>query len=163
MNKTIKVLIMDVDGTLTDGKIYMGPSGECFKSFDIKDGYGIHEILPQYGIKAAIITGRESTIVLHRAEELGISYVIQNAKDKVEALMKLADMTKCTFQEMAYIGDDMIDLKPMELCGLKGAPADAVPAIKKISDYVTEKKAGSGAVREFIEWIVSQPKEKNED
>ena len=158
----IKLLVMDVDGTLTDGKIYMGPSGESFKAFDIKDGYGIHEILPQNGIEAAIITGRESSIVMHRAKELGINYVIQNSKDKVEALSKLADMAKCDFQEMAYIGDDMIDLEPIKMCGLRGAPADAVSTIKANADYVTEKNAGSGAVREFIEWIVRQTGDKNE-
>lgn len=163
MSKLIKLLVMDVDGTLTDGKIYMGPSGEIFKAFDIKDGYGIHELLPENGMEAAIITGRESSIVLQRAEELGINYVIQNAKDKSEALIRLADMAKCTFQEMAYIGDDMIDLKPMKMCGLKGVPADGISAIKEHADYVTKKKAGCGAVREFIEWIIRQNGEKNED
>ncbi len=154
MGKTIKLLVMDVDGTLTDGRIYMGPSGESFKAFDIKDGYGIHEILPAHGIKSAIITGRESSIVLQRTRELGIDYVMQNVKDKFTALVKLSDMTKCTFQEMAYIGDDIIDLEPMKMCGLKGAPFDAVSEVKENADYITKRRAGNGAVREFIEWII---------
>lgn len=158
MDKTIKLLVMDVDGTLTDGKIYMGASGESFKAFDVKDGYGICELLPQNGIKAAILTGRESSIVLQRAKELGISYVMQNVKDKKAALIRLSEMAECAFQEMAYIGDDLIDLEAMKLCGLKGAPADAISIIKENADYVTKGKAGNGSVREFIEWIVEKSK-----
>lgn len=140
MNFKIKLLIMDVDGTLTDGKIYMGKSGEVFKAFDIKDGYGIHEILPDKGIKTAILTGRESAIVEKRAEELAVDYVMQNVKDKVKALSKLSEITGYTFQEMAYIGDDIIDLKAMKLCGLSGAPADGVDIVRENVDYVTQKK-----------------------
>ena len=87
--RTVKLLIMDVDGTLTDGRIYIGADGEIFKAFDVKDGYGIHEILPQHGIVPAIITGRKSKIVEERAAELGIMELYQGRRDKVGPLQQL--------------------------------------------------------------------------
>ena len=132
----------------------MGNSGEVFKAFDIKDGYGVHEILPVYGIDAVIMTGRYSQIVQNRAKELEIKYVLQNVKNKGEELLKLARETNCDVEEIAYIGDDIIDVEPMKMCGLKGCPADAVTEVKEICDYVSVKKGGEGAVRDFIEWIV---------
>ncbi len=156
MDRKIKVFVMDVDGTLTDGKIYMGANGEVFKAFDIKDGYGIHEILPSYGVQTVIMTGRKSDIVLNRAKELDISYVLQNIKDKENALKELALKLSCDLQEIAYIGDDCIDIPPMRLCGVKGCPNDAIEEVKRISDYISSKKAGEGAVRDFIEWLVGE-------
>lgn len=152
--KKVRLLVMDVDGTMTDGKIYMGSNGEMFKAFDIKDGYGIHEILPAHGIEAAIMTGRTSAIVQNRAKELEIKYVLQNIKNKEEGILKLADKVQCNTGEIAYIGDDIIDIKAMSLCGLKGCPLDAVDEVKEICDYISSKKGGEGAVRDFIEWIV---------
>ena len=151
---SIKLFVMDVDGTMTDGKIYMGSNGEMFKAFDIKDGFGIHEILPAFGILPVIMTGRTSRIVLNRAKELGISHVIQNAKDKGAAIRVLSEELDCGMEQMAYIGDDIIDIKAMELCGIKGCPQDAVDSVKEICDFVSSKKGGEGAVREFIEWLV---------
>ena len=156
MDKTIKLLVMDVDGTLTDGKIYMGASGESFKAFDVKDGYGICELLPQNGIKAAILTGRESSIVLQRAKELGISYVMQNVKDKKAAIAEIAEEIKCDYSQIAYIGDDIIDIAAMQLCGVRGCPADAVEEVQAICDYISVKNGGDGAVRDFIEWLVKE-------
>lgn len=154
ITKKIRLLVMDVDGTMTDGKIYMGSSGEMFKAFDIKDGYGIHEILPAYGMEAAIMTGRTSEIVENRGRELEIKYILQNVKSKGKELFELADKLQCCVEEIAYIGDDIIDIDAMRLCGLKGCPSDAVDEVKKICDYVSDKKGGEGAVRDFIEWIV---------
>ena len=152
----IRLLVMDVDGTLTDGKIYMGASGESFKAFDVKDGYGICELLPQNGIKAAILTGRESSIVLQRAKELGISYVMQNVKDKKAAIAEIAEEIKCDYSQIAYIGDDIIDIAAMQLCGVRGCPADAVEEVQAICDYISVKNGGDGAVRDFIEWLVKE-------
>ena len=154
MDKKIKAFVMDVDGTMTDGKIYMGSNGEMFKAFDIKDGFGIHEILPAFGILPVIMTGRTSRIVLNRAKELGISHVIQNARDKEAAIRGLSEELDCGMEQMASIGDDIIDIKAMELCGIKGCPQDAVDSVKEICDFVSSKKGGEGAVREFIEWLV---------
>lgn len=149
----IKLLVMDVDGTLTDGKINMGKQGEVFKSFDIKDGYGIHEILPRYHIRSAIITGRQSAIVENRANELEIDFVIQGVKDKLEKVKEIAHKMDISLQEVAFIGDDMIDLICMTECGLSGCPADAVMEIKERADFVSRYDGGKGAVREFIEWL----------
>lgn len=156
MYRKIRVFVMDVDGTLTDGKIYMGENGELFKAFDIKDGYGIHEILPAHGVITVILTGRSSEIVLRRSEELEIDYVLQNIKDKEYAIRQLADKLGCRLSETAYIGDDIIDLKAMRLCGIKGCPGNAIDQVKEICDFVSEKKGGEGAVRDFIEWLLKK-------
>ena len=155
MPKT-KLLVMDVDGTLTDGKIYMGPAGEVMKAFDIKDGYGIHEILPAHGIKTAILTGRTSEIVARRAGELEIDFLIQGQHDKLPSFKRLVDENGWNFDEIAYIGDDVLDLPCMELCGLRGCPADAVQEVRQVCEFVSAQTAGNGAVREFIEWLVQR-------
>lgn len=156
MYKKIKVFIMDVDGTLTDGKIYMGENGELFKVFDIKDGYGLHEILPARGVTTVIMTGRSSEIVLRRSEELEIDYVLQNVKDKESAVRQLVHKLGRSLSETAYIGDDIIDLKAMGVCGITGCPVDAIHQVKEICDFVSDKKGGEGAVREFIEWLLNR-------
>ena len=147
---------MDVDGTMTDGKLYIGSQGEVCKAFHVKDGYGIHEILPAYGIKTVIMTGRESDLVARRAKELGIDYVFQNVKNKREEIQKLASKLHCDLSQIAYIGDDLNDISAMKLCGLKGCPADAVQEIQSSCDYVSTKNGGEGAVRDFIEWFISR-------
>lgn len=151
----IKLLCMDVDGTLTDGKIYMGNNGEVFKAFDIKDGYGIHEILPRHGIVPVIITGRESKIVENRAIELGVGEIHQGVHDKLPVLERLMEKYKCSYGNVAYIGDDILDLSCMGHAAVRGCPADAVDAVKRICSYVCKREAGKGAVREFIDWVVS--------
>lgn len=152
----VKYLVMDVDGTLTDGKIYMSPSGEAIKAFNIKDGCGIHNILIPAGIIPVIITGRFSDIVLNRCKELGIKDVFQGVSDK---LKKMKEITE-NLNVVAYIGDDINDLSCMipikKAGGLIGSPADAVEAVTEIADFVAPHKGGDGAVRDFIEWIVEQ-------
>lgn len=152
----IKYLVMDVDGSLTDGKIYMGPNGEAMKAFSIKDGYVINFILKPMNIVPIIITARTSAIVQNRCDELGIQEVHQGKMDKLAALTDIvgeSELGKC-----AYFGDDIIDLKCMlpirEAGGMIGCPSDAVPAIKAVADYVCLSKAGEGALREFAEWLV---------
>lgn len=154
----IKILVLDVDGTMTDGKINMGPQGELFKSFDARDGYAIHEMLPAYGAIASIITGRCSDIVLNRAQELDIKYVLQGEKDKKAALQKLLAELGLQPGQAAYMGDDRIDIEPMRISGVCGCPADAVDEVKKISSYVCVKNGGAGAVREFVEWLAKTGK-----
>jgi 3-deoxy-D-manno-octulosonate 8-phosphate phosphatase (KDO 8-P phosphatase) len=156
--KKIKMFVMDVDGTLTDGKIYMGNNGEAFKAFDIKDGMGIHELLPLNGVVTVILTGRESEIVNQRARELEVKEVIQNAKDKLKSLEELVDKYHICYEEVAYIGDDIADKKAMEVCGISGCPSDAINEIRKISNYVCANPGGGGAVREFIEWLIRENK-----
>lgn len=154
--KKIKHLILDVDGTLTDGKIYMSDSGELFKAFNIKDGYGLAHIARENDIEPIIITGRQSMILEQRCQELGITKVFQDIQDKEESLLRM--MNTEMLGETACIGDDANDLSCMnrikQYGGVIGCPADGIKEIKDIADYVCEKKGGEGAVREFIEWLV---------
>lgn len=151
----IKYLVMDVDGTLTDGKIYMSPSGEAMKTFNIKDGLGIHDILPSKDIIPVIITGRSSDIVLNRCKELGITEVYQGVSNKVEKLELLVD----DISSVAYIGDDINDLSCMKVVkragGVIGCPADAADEVKNFADFTAMHNGGDGAVRDFIEWLIS--------
>ncbi len=149
----IKLLIMDVDGTLTDGKVYMGAAGEAMKCFDIKDGYGIANLLPKYGITPAIITGRKSEILLRRCEELKITHVYQGISEKTEKMNELMELLCVSPEQTAYIGDDLNDLDCMKMAGVTGCPSDAVKGIKEYVDFVSTLPGGSGAVREFIEWL----------
>ena len=150
----IKYLVMDVDGTLTDGKIYMGNDGEMMKAFDIKDGCGIHDILIPAGITPVIITGRSSKILENRCKELGITNLHQGIRNKIEKLLTITT----DLSVVAYIGDDINDLSCMEPIkeagGLVGCPADAVQKVINLADFVSKRNGGNGAVREFIEWIV---------
>lgn len=152
----IKALVMDVDGTLTDGGIYISDSGDSFKKFNVKDGYGIHNILPQYGIIPVILTGKKSKTVAIRATELGIEHIIQGSVDKLYDLSLIAEKLGISFEQIAYIGDDWNDLEVMSKAGVKGCPFDSADEIISISDYVCSKKGGQGAVREFIEWIIKE-------
>ena len=152
----IKALVMDVDGTLTDGSIYIGPDGECMKAFNVQDGYGIAQILPQYGILPIIITGRESTITEKRAEELNSHCLYQNVSNKVLVLKKIMDENNLVNNEVAYIGDDLNDLPAMKVCGCVGCPSDSVKEVLEYADYVCVMNGGAGAVREFIDYIVKE-------
>ncbi|MBR5994349.1 MAG: 3-deoxy-D-manno-octulosonate 8-phosphate phosphatase [Lachnospiraceae bacterium] len=153
--RKITHFVMDVDGTLTDGKIYMSPSGEAMKAFNIKDGYGIHDILLPAGIIPVIITGRTSEIVLNRCKELGISSIYQGVSNKKEELKRLTP----NLDAVAYMGDDINDLECMQLVkasgGVVACPFDATEKVKQIVDYISSKKGGEGAVRDFIEWLMN--------
>lgn len=152
-NKSIKYLVMDVDGTLTDGKIYMGNDGEVMKAFNIKDGCGIHDILIPAGITPVIITGRSSRIVENRCGELGIKEIHQGVSNKIEKLLTITD----DLSSVAYIGDDINDLSCMlpvkEAGGIIGCPKDAVKKVRELADYVADHNGGDGAVRDLIEYI----------
>ena len=154
----IEYLVMDVDGTLTDGKIYMSNNGELMKAFNIKDSAGIHDILIPAGITPVIITGRTSDIVLNRCKELGITEVHQGVSNKIEKLITIIS-GEDKLNTVAYIGDDINDfscMKPIkDSGGIVGCPADAVDKVKQISDFISLKNGGDGAVREFIEWIIN--------
>lgn len=152
----IKMLIMDVDGTLTDGRIYIGAKGEVMKAFDVKDGYAIAQILPEKNIIPVIITGRMSDIVVERAKELKITELYQGVSDKLKQLQVLKEKYKISQEEIAYIGDDINDLECIKYCGITGCPSDSIEIIKKQVDYVCNSDGGRGAVREFIEWIISR-------
>ncbi len=147
----IKMLVMDVDGTLTDGCIYVGDEGEMMKAFHVQDGYAIAHILPEKDIVPVIITGRRSKIVEKRAEELKISHLHQGVSDKLGKLTEVAEQMRVSVEEIAYIGDDLNDLDCIRYCGLTACPADAVCEVRKAVDYVCTRSGGRGAVREFID------------
>lgn len=156
----IKFFALDVDGTLTDGKVNICENGELFKSFDIKDGCGIKDILPKYGITPVIITARNSQALAKRCEELGITELHQGCRNKFDKLNEIvhkADL-RYTLANVAYMGDDILDLPPMiavkRAGGLAVCPYNAVEKVKQESDFICCKNAGEGAVREFIDWLV---------
>lgn len=160
----VKFLVMDVDGTLTDGKIYMSQQGEAFKAFDIKDGCGIKDILPKYGIIPVIITARESNMLLCRCKELGITELYQNCREKLLKLNEIVESyskdKRYTLADVAYIGDDILDVECMEKIKTAGGytvcPKNAVDQVKKLSCFICRTNGGEGAVREFIDWYTAK-------
>ena len=151
--RRIRLLILDVDGVLTDGGIYMGPEGEAMKRFDIKDGLGL-VLWHRAGGMTAILTGRSSKIVEDRMKELHISCVRQGCADKGAAYEELKAELKLSDDEVAYIGDDLIDLPVMKKVGLPVAVADAVSEARDAARLVTTHTGGYGAVRETVERIL---------
>lgn len=153
----IKHLIMDVDGSLTDGKIYIGPNGEAMKAFSVKDGFAINTILRNNKIEPIILTARESSIVENRCKEIGIKKIHQGISNKLNFLKTL--LLSHGLNSSAYFGDDITDLDCMLLIkeegGVVGCPADAAREVKVVSDYICFNKAGNGALREFVEWLVA--------
>ncbi len=150
----IKLLVMDVDGTLTDGRIFIGANGELMKAFDVKDGYAIYHMLPAHHITPVIITGRSSEIVSARAKELKITELHQGVSDKLSVLKEVAAKYNAAPEEIAYIGDDLNDLDCMHYCGCTGCPADAVEEVLQTAKYICKHNGGQGAVREFVSHIL---------
>ena len=151
----IKILVLDVDGTLTDGKIYMSANGEMMKAFNIKDGYALAR-LPKYGISPVIITGRKSEIVKQRCNELNITNVYQGVEDKVSKLREVCKNMNISLNQCAYIGDDLNDLDCMHLCGHSASPADAINEVCLQVNYVCKHNGGDGAVREYCDYLIGQ-------
>ena len=145
----IKLVLLDVDGTLTDGGIYRGNNGEELKRFNVKDGYVIVNA-QKLGVEFGIITGRKSELVEIRAKELKIKYLYQEISEKTVILEEIMKKTGLTKEEIAYMGDDLNDVLIMKQVGLSGAPKDAVNEVIQIADFISEKNGGSGAVRDFV-------------
>ncbi len=153
MAGNIKMLILDVDGVLTDGSIILDNDGNEYKSFHVRDGHGI-KMLIRAGIHVAIITGRHSKVVERRAQELGITEVFQKCHDKRAAFKKLMEQYALKDLEVAYIGDDIVDAPIMALVGLPVAVADATEDTKGYALFVTKNRGGRGAVREVTDFIL---------
>lgn len=151
----IKLVLLDVDGTLTDGGIYRGNNGEELKRFNVKDGYAIVNA-QKLGIEFGIITGRKSKLVEIRSNELKIKYLYQGISEKTVILKEIMQKTGLKKEEIAYMGDDLNDILIMKQSGLTGAPKDAADEVIQIADFVSEKNGGSGAVREFVEYILKK-------
>ncbi|AHJ12136.1 KdsC family phosphatase [Sulfurospirillum multivorans] len=152
----IELLVFDVDGCLTDGGIMYGNSEtEEFKTFHVKDGFGIVSWM-KLGRKSAIITGRSSDVVTKRAKELGITHLYQDVKDKKAVLQAILNKEGLGFENVAAIGDDLNDLSLLRSVGLSFCPKDAMPLIQKEVDVVLSKEGGRAAVREMIDIVVEK-------
>jgi 3-deoxy-D-manno-octulosonate 8-phosphate phosphatase (KDO 8-P phosphatase) len=151
--RSVGLLVLDVDGVLSDGKLYFGNHGEEIKAFNSLDGQGI-KMLQSSGVKVAIITGRTSNIVTHRAQQLGIHLVLQGREDKLAALHELTQELQLDWLEMAYMGDDLPDLGAMIKVGLGITLPNAANTMVHYSQYVTQRCGGQGAVREVCDLIM---------
>jgi len=151
--RAVKVLIFDVDGVLTDGSLFFGDDGQEYKAFNSRDGHGI-KMLRDSGVESAILTGRSSQVVLHRARNLGIVRVVQGAHDKLAAYEAMLAETGLTPKQTAYMGDDLVDLPVLRRCGLACTVADAPEEVLARAHYVARAGAGHGAAREVCELIM---------
>ena len=151
--QNIKLVIFDIDGVLTDGTLFFDNQGEEYKAFNSKDGHGIR-MLMECGLQAAVITGRESQLVAHRMHDLGVEILFQGYRDKRPAFDELLKNTGLDASQIAYIGDDVVDLPVMQRAGMAIAVQDAHPFVIQHADYVTERGGGKGAAREAIEFIL---------
>jgi len=158
--KDIKLIAMDVDGVLTDGSIIYGAGDLEIKVFYVKDGQGI-TLARRAKIEIAFITSRVSDALIKRAKDLGVIEVHQGVEDKWECLKKIIKRYNITPKEVAYIGDDIIDIPVMKKVGFPVAVADAVEEVKNIAKYITKTPGGRGAIREVIEMILKQQSDKN--
>lgn len=149
----IKVLVLDVDGVLTDGRIIFDDTGREMKFFHVRDGHGI-KMLMRSGVEVIFLTGRTSAIVDHRARDLGIRTVYQGAKDKISVFRKMLEEKGLIPEETACMGDDITDVPLFKACGFSAAVADACEEARKAADFVTRTGGGKGAVREICELIL---------
>lgn len=152
--RDVSLLALDVDGVLTDGKLYFDSEGDALKTFNSQDGHGL-KMLRQHGIRVAIITGRRSSIVVERAKELGVELLMQGREDKLVALRELAAEQSLPLSAIAYMGDDLPDLSAIRAAGLGVAVANSASGVTDYADYVTAAGGGDGAVREVCELLLS--------
>ncbi len=151
--RLIELVIFDVDGVLTDGTLYLGDDGQEYKAFNSKDGHGIR-MLHNSGVRTAILTGRNSEVVKHRARDLDIDLVMQGHRDKRPAFAALLEQTGLTPERIAYVGDDVVDLPVMTQVGLAIAVNDAHPMVKRHAHWTTGAPGGRGAAREVCEFLM---------
>ena len=149
----IKIVLIDNDGVLTDGRIVYGDYGDELKFFDVQDGFGM-TLLKRAGFPVVVVSGKKSRINNRRAKELEVDKLFQKATDKLKIFERILKKYKISADEALYIGDDLIDLPVMRRAGFAAAVANAVPEIKEVSHYVTERSGGRGAVREVIDLLL---------
>jgi len=149
-----RALVLDVDGVLTDGRLYYGAKGEALKAFHVRDGHGIKAVAAA-GVTVAIISGRKSPMVTKRARELGIRHVVQGANDKLSALTRLAAKLGVPLEHCVCVGDDTPDAPILEAAGLGIAVADAHADALAAADFATTRPGGRGAVREVCDWLIA--------
>lgn len=151
--RRVRLMAFDVDGVLTDGRLFYGPAGEALKAFHVHDGLAIR-MLAHAGVAVAILTSRRSEAVAIRARELDIAHVLQGAEDKSAAFGALLERLGLDPQQAGYMGDDLPDLPVLRRCGLACAPKEAVEAVRQQAHYVTRASAGAGAAREVCEFVL---------
>ncbi len=147
-NKNIKIFITDVDGVLTDGKIYYSSNGDIFRAYDMHDG--IFSKLKEKGILTAFCSGESDESISNRAKKLNIDFLIMGSKDKLKDVSVMLKKLNLSFEEMAYVGDDLADISVLEKAGLSFAVHSAVEEVKKHVDYITKANGGNGAIREIF-------------
>jgi len=152
--QTIRAIVLDVDGVLTDGRLYFAESGEALKVFSVHDGTAI-KAWRRHGGRVAFLSGRSSPIVERRAEELGVDRVIQGQDEKLEPFRQLVESWSLDPEQVCYVGDDSADVPPMRASGFAVAVANAVPEVKQHARYVTTARGGAGAVREVVDYLLS--------
>lgn len=150
----IRLLVLDVDGVLTDGRLYFGARGEILKVFHVRDGHGIKQ-LQAAGVEIAVISGRSAGAVVRRCRDLGIRHVIQGADDKLAAFRRLCARLGVSAPQCACVGDDLPDVPVMLAAGLSFAVADAHPAARRVAHHVTSLAGGYGAVREVCDRLLA--------
>ena len=149
----VKLLALDVDGVLTDGGLYYTETGEELKKFNVKDGLGL-KLLMQQGIEVAIVSSGSSKATLYRAARLGIQYVFIGVEDKLTQLKVLCEQLGIELSQVAYMGDDLVDLSVMQAVGCPIAVADAMPKNQDVAIYITQRQGGEGAVREVCDLLI---------
>jgi YrbI family 3-deoxy-D-manno-octulosonate 8-phosphate phosphatase len=151
--KKIRALVLDVDGVLTDGGMYYGPSGEGLKRFNVKDGLGLR-MIGEAGIEVALISGENSEILRRRAEKLKIDNVFVGIEDKLQTMKDFLGARNIGLDEVAYVGDDLNDLAALKAVALPIAVSDAVPQVRKAVKWITSRRGGDGAVREVCDLLL---------
>jgi 3-deoxy-D-manno-octulosonate 8-phosphate phosphatase (KDO 8-P phosphatase) len=149
----LRLMIFDVDGVLTDGRLYFGPQGEALKVFDVRDGLGLKR-LGEAGVVTAILSARDSPIVAARARELGITHVLQGRHEKSAGLAELLAATGLAAEQTGFMGDDLPDLPVLQAVGFAATVPEAVPAVRAIAHWIARAGGGRGAVRELAEFVL---------
>jgi 3-deoxy-D-manno-octulosonate 8-phosphate phosphatase (KDO 8-P phosphatase) len=152
--RRLRLLVLDVDGTLTDGRLYYGKDGEALKAFDVRDGHGLR-LLSLAGVRLAALTGRRADLVLQRCRELSIDPVVGQSRDKAEGIERICAEVSVPLDETAFMGDDVNDLPAMRKVALSCAPRDAASEVVREVEWVSSRDAGRGAVRELCELMLS--------
>lgn len=155
MEECIRLVLFDVDGVLTDGGLYVGEKGEVFKKFNAKDGVAV-SLLKSNGLKVGLVSGKKSKALEFRINELGFDYAILGCNDKLSAVACLVDSNKLEFSQVAFIGDDVLDVPVMQRVGLSISPADGHALAKQTAHFITLAKGGEGVARESAEYILKK-------
>jgi 3-deoxy-D-manno-octulosonate 8-phosphate phosphatase (KDO 8-P phosphatase) len=153
--RRIKLLVLDVDGTLTDGRLYYGHDGEMMKAFDVRDGHGLRLLSMYAGVRLAVLTGRRADLVLARCRELSIDPVVGSSRDKGQGLRGIAEQAGVPLEAVAFMGDDVNDLPALRLAALSACPSDAAPEVLRECAFVADKEGGHGAVRALCEALLA--------